>query len=70
MRDVANYIYKEDLFYTQASLFLIMQSVSITEEVIYFYEDSGAPKSAVYTTLICIHGLGFNGGKRHRLSLI
>ncbi|KAH7928839.1 hypothetical protein BV22DRAFT_1044343 [Leucogyrophana mollusca] len=38
------------------------QFLSLQNNVKYHYKDSGAPDSEAYTTLVFIHGMGFNGG--------
>jgi hypothetical protein len=40
-----------------------MPSLAISEAVEFYYEDSGIPESTHnYTTIVFIHGLGYNGG--------
>ncbi|KAH7913177.1 hypothetical protein BJ138DRAFT_670150 [Hygrophoropsis aurantiaca] len=39
-----------------------MPTLTLEDDITYFYEDSGAVPGEVYTTLVFVHGLGFNGG--------
>jgi hypothetical protein len=39
-----------------------LQSLTIADDVSYYYLDSGAVPGNTYTTLVFIHGMGFNGG--------
>lgn len=37
-------------------------TVKLPDGVEIYYTDSGAPRSNDYTTLVILHGSGFNGG--------
>ncbi|KAF8643346.1 hypothetical protein AX16_009075 [Volvariella volvacea WC 439] len=39
-----------------------MPSLTIPNDISFFYEDSGPVPGSNYTTLVFIHGMGFNGG--------
>ncbi|KAF8641395.1 hypothetical protein AX16_010014 [Volvariella volvacea WC 439] len=39
-----------------------MPLLTIPNDISYFYEDSGPVPGSSYTTLVIIHGMGFNGG--------
>ncbi|KAG0699934.1 hypothetical protein DFH29DRAFT_1070433 [Suillus ampliporus] len=39
-----------------------LESLTIGDDISYYYFDSGAVPGDAYTTLVFIHGMGFNGG--------
>ncbi|KAG1739908.1 uncharacterized protein EDB91DRAFT_1134421 [Suillus paluster] len=44
-----------------------LESLTIGDDVSYYYFDSGAVPGNIYTTFVFIHGMGFNGGVFRKL---
>jgi hypothetical protein len=48
---------------TILSQFYTEHTAILPDGIEIYYTDSGAPRSNDYTTLVVLHGSGFNGGK-------